>query len=51
MSKFEKFKNWDKIFGFGSENWEYKKWPTKDTSTYYRRECPGIQISDPDLPF
>lgn len=51
MDKFDKWATWDKMFGWGPDNWKYAEWPSKDRATYYLRQCPGIQISDPDLPF
>jgi len=51
MSKYEKYELWDRAFGFGPDNWKYAEWPTKDRATYYLKQCPGNQISDPDLPF
>lgn len=46
-----KYEQWDRAFGFDPENWEFAEWYTKDTQTYYLKDCPGYQVSDPDLPF
>lgn len=51
MIRREKWTIWDQMFGWSPDNWEYAKWPTKDKATFYLRQCPGRQISDPDLPF
>lgn len=50
MSKYEKYKLWDRAFGFDPEQWKWKEWP-KRFGYYYLRDSVAIQISDPDLPF
>jgi hypothetical protein len=50
MTKAEKYKEWDRIFGFDTEQWKFEEWP-KRNGWYYMRDSVGIQISDPTLPF
>jgi len=50
MTKAEKYKEWDLIFGWDSSKWKWKEWP-KRFGYYYLRDSVAIQISDPDLPF
>lgn len=49
--KEKKYQEWDRIFGFGSENFKFKEWPSKNGSAKYLKDCPCQQISDPDIPF
>ena len=49
--KEQKYQEWDKIFGFGCENFKFKEWPSKNGSNKYLKDCPCEQISDEDLPF
>ena len=51
MSKEEKYKQWDRIFGFGPDQFKFKEWKSKDGSIKYLKDCPCEQISDPDIPF
>jgi hypothetical protein len=51
MNKFEKWENWDRIFGFGPDNWKFEEWKPKHGSWYFMADCRCQQISDPDLPF
>lgn len=51
MSKSEKYKAWDRIFGFGPDNWKFEEWKPKHGSWYFMADCRCQQISDPDLPF
>lgn len=47
----EKRRTWDKAFGFSEPEFRYKPWKSKDHFNYYLKDCPGIQISEPSLPF
>ena len=51
MTKYEKWEIWDEILGWTYRSFIYKPWPEKDHARYYLKNCPSVQISDPDLPF